>query len=182
LMMANTPLDTKSWVAVRSPVGDDWSSATIMLILRPLSPPAALRALKRARAPLALSLNVDEALPLTEVINPIVIEVAVTPGALATFLVPEDPVVEDPKVPDVPVLVGVVLFAELPHAVDRVAKTATSTAARTLRCFMWSPHVLHCAESGPRSIAPHRALCTASGSSPRANWQLLDASEIPLLA
>src|SRR6516165_9717193 len=122
-MTANTPLLTRSWAAVRSPVTEDWSSAVIMVTLRPLMPPAALRAAKRACAPLAPSAKVDEALPVSEVMYPMVMLSFATPGALA--LLPDEDPVADPVNPPV----EDELFEELLQAAATTARLATRTAA-----------------------------------------------------
>src|SRR5690242_167734 len=80
----------------------------IIWILRPLIPPAALTALKYALAPLAASANVDDALPVTEVMKPTLTVSVLTPGALA--LLPDVP----PEVP--PVLPATPVVAEPPLA------------------------------------------------------------------
>jgi hypothetical protein len=67
-----------------------------------------------AWAPAAVSAKVELALPVTEVSSPIVIELAVTPGALAVLAAVLPP--EAAVVPVLPAVVGGVLdLDELPH-------------------------------------------------------------------
>ena len=76
---------TRSCAPVRSLDTADWSSAVTSTSLRPSTPPAAFCASTAACAPSGVSAKVELALPVSEVSSPIVIVVAVTPGALAVL-------------------------------------------------------------------------------------------------
>src|SRR5437588_730504 len=108
---------TSFWTAVKLPCGDEVSSASTTLILRPNTPPlsfsAWMRALKAA-APLLLA----EATPVSDVTMPTVIVSVVMPGALAVFplvflLLPPD---DDD------------FLLLLPHAAATIASAATAMA------------------------------------------------------
>jgi hypothetical protein len=106
-----------------------------MVIFRPLIPPAALMAAKRASAPLVPSEKVEEALPVSEVMYPMVMLSLVTPGALAVL--PDEDPVADPVVP--PVVPPDELFDELLQAAVSMARAATMTAALIPRRFIVVP-------------------------------------------
>ena len=93
-------------------------------------------------APLALSLKVDDALPVTAVMNPMVIALGVTPGALAVLVAVGAAVVAGAELVGV-VLAGAVVavapFDELPHADATVAKATIQTTARARVRLMGSP-------------------------------------------
>ena len=81
--MAKTPLFcTRSFAAVSAPAGVDVVSSTTQVILRPLIPPAALIALKRASIAPGASAKDDDAAPLRSVRIPILIVVGVMPCSL----------------------------------------------------------------------------------------------------
>src|SRR5215475_3497800 len=135
------------WVADRLPVGLDWSSAVTTSIVRPLTPPAAFTASKYALAPSAASKNVDEALPVTEVTNPILTDVGVTPGALAVL--PDAPPVVGEGLPDA--VVGVDELFELDEhpAASNAAKVAVTTNAWHVR-FTTGPPIRRTLGNGER--------------------------------
>jgi hypothetical protein len=142
-MIAKTPLDTRDWAAARSPAGEEVSSASTNVILRPLIPPVAFTASKRAVAPKPLSAKVEEALPVSEVMRPIFTDVGVTPGALAVLV--DAPAVVPPVVAPVePAVVadeaavvgGAELLFELEQAVATPTAIAPTASTRKLTRFI----------------------------------------------
>jgi hypothetical protein len=95
-----------------------------------------------ANAPFSASLKVEEALPVTEVINPILMVVGVTPGALAVL--PDEPPpdvadVEDPPEvvvdpPDVVLDELLLLLLEQPAAI--IAASAPTNTRLLYLCLM----------------------------------------------
>ena len=80
-----------------------------------------------------MSAKVELALPVTEVMRPIVMVVALTPGALAVLVALPEPVVAVPPAAVVAVLAAVVgdeLVDELPQAAASKAITPHSRANR----------------------------------------------------
>ena len=104
-------------------------SATIRSIFRPLIPPAALSASKRASGPFVASKYFDEPSPERSVMNPILIVVGVIPGALAVL-----PLLEECPV-GVVVLLAPLFFDELPQAAKAVINPTAAAAVRTWRFF-----------------------------------------------
>jgi hypothetical protein len=99
-----------------------------------------LIAVNAAKAPFSESTNVDEALPVTEVMNPTLIVDAVTPVSVAPPLDPPEVVVAEPDVvalpapdvvaeppPDV-VLLEVLLLLEQPAASNAIIPAVNATA------------------------------------------------------
>jgi hypothetical protein len=74
---------TRELTAVWAPVGLDWSSATVSLIVRPSTPPSAFCRSKRAAAPCSAPVKLAAAGPVRDVTRPTDTCWAVTPGALA---------------------------------------------------------------------------------------------------
>jgi hypothetical protein len=101
------------------------SSTLTIWIFRPSTPPAAFWASIRARAPAGPSAKVDDALPVSDEMYPILIVVGVTPTSLA---VSADEVVALPLVGAVPdaTVVGELPLDELLQATS--AKPDTSVA------------------------------------------------------
>ena len=130
---ANTFLETSTCAAVAAWVGLDASSAVTSLILRPSTPPWALIWSIRASADGMIPVYSGEAAPDSEVMRPIVIVVAVTPGALAVLVADPPDAGEEPVVDAVvaPVVVPALFeLPELPHAAASKPMTETATAAR----------------------------------------------------
>src|SRR3984957_18717422 len=131
VMMANTPWLTRLCAAVRPWAGLEASSAVTSWSLRPLMPPWALTMLTTPGAPLVLVENDDDSPPVSATMSPILIVVAVTPGALAPLflLLPLPAVVALEPPPDAVVAVELLLFDELPQA---AATSASATAQMTI--------------------------------------------------
>src|ERR1700730_1498704 len=78
-------LDTSELTAVWAPVELDWSSATVILMVRPSTPPCAFWRAKRAAAPCWAPVKLVAASPVRDVTIPTDTCLAVTPGALAAL-------------------------------------------------------------------------------------------------